>query len=232
MNFLLIPGGGGEAWVWHRVESALIARGHDAVSVDLPADDDSAGIEEYSEVALTAIGGRANPMVVGLSLGSFTAALVCLNLATTSLVLVNGMIPLPGETPGEWWEATGHARAKAANDLHQGRDPDAAFDPMATFFHDVAPDIALEAEHHNRAQSNGPFTSPWTLPSWPDVPIHVVIGRDDRFFPVGFQTGIAEERLGIEPEIIDGGHLLPLSRPVELATLLDSYARSADPVSE
>jgi pimeloyl-ACP methyl ester carboxylesterase len=225
MNFLLIPGAGGEAWVWSRVEPELSALGHAAVSVDLPVEDATAGIEEYCGRALSAMGGQTSPVVVGLSLGSFTAALVCLEVETASLILVNGMTPLPGETPGEWWDATGQAQAKAANDVREGRDPEAAFDPMTTFFHDVPDDIVREAGQHNRTQSNGPFSSSWALPRWPDVPTHVVIGRDDRFFPAGFQRRLTEERLGIEPDVVAGGHLLPLSRPAALASLLDSYAR-------
>jgi len=225
MNFLLIPGAGGEAWIWSRVESELIARGHSAASIDLPADDESAGIEEYAERALSIIDAGAKPLVVGLSLGAYTAALICLNVEATSLIFVNGMIPLPGETPNEWWEVTGQTLAKAANDVRDGRDPKAPFDPMTTFFHDVSAEIAIEAENHNRVQSRGPFTSSWTLPRMPDVPVHVVVGRDDRFFPLEFQTRLAEERLGIEPRVIDGGHLLPLARSLELATLLDSYSR-------
>ena len=225
MNFLLIPGAGGEAWVWSRVESELVARGHVAVSIDLPADDESAGIEEYAECALAAVTVGTNPLVVGISLGAFTAASVSLQIEATSLVYVNGMIPLVGETPGEWWEATGQAKARAAMDALEGRDPEAPFDPMMTFFHDVPTEIALEAEQHIRMQSNGPFTSSWSLPRQPDVPIHSVIGRDDRFFPLDFQNHLAEERLGIEPDMLEGGHLLPLGHPRELATLLESYAK-------
>jgi len=220
MNFLLLPGAGGDAWVWSRVKSELIARGHAAASVDLPVEDESCGIEEYAESALSAVDVGTHPLVVVLSLGAFTAALVCLEIEATSLIFVNGMIPLPGETPGEWWEATGQATAKAANDVREGRDPGAPFDPITTFFHDMPADVVLEAEHHNRVQSSGPFTSSWALPRWPDVPVDVVIGRDDRFFPVEFQKLLAEERLGIEPQIVDGGHLLPLSNPLELARLL------------
>lgn len=84
MNFLLIPGAGGEAWVWSRVESELIARGHAAASIDLPADDESCGIEEYAERALSAVDVGTNPLVVGLSLGAFTAALVALEIEAAS----------------------------------------------------------------------------------------------------------------------------------------------------
>lgn len=223
MTILLIPGAGGEAWIWHRVEAELVAMGHDAISVDLPADVEAAGIEQYAESARSAVSSRRSTLVVGLSLGSFTAALVCLQIPSTALVFVNGMVPLLGETPGEWWGATGQAAAQAAKDRQEGRDPNAEFDPMTVFFHDVPADITLDASSHNRVQSNGPFASSWALSTWPDVPTHVIVGRDDRFFPAEFQTRISEERLEIYPDFLDGGHLLPLSRPVELATLLDSY---------
>jgi pimeloyl-ACP methyl ester carboxylesterase len=223
MAILLIPGAGGDAWIWHRVESRLVDAGHDVIAVDLPADDEAAGIEEYAETALSAVGNREIDLAVGLSLGAYTAALVCLPTSAKALAFVNGMIPLPGEPPGEWWGATGHAEARVANDRRENRDPEAEFDPMEIFLHDVPADIVRDAGRHDRAQSNGPFASSWALSALPDVPTYVVVGRNDRFFPGDFQARLAEERLGIAPDLLDGGHLLPLSRPVELAALLASY---------
>jgi len=37
-------------------------------------------------------------------------------------------------------------------------------------------------------------------------------------------------RLGIDPEVVPGGHLAALSRPAELAAALDRYLRAADEV--
>ena len=51
-------------------------------------------------------------------------------------------------------------------------------------------------------------------------------GRDDRFFPADFQRRIAAERLGLEVDEIPGGHLVALSRPVELADRLEAYLAS------
>ena len=62
---------------WHLVEAELRARGHDTVAVDLPCDDDSAGLSEYTDAVVTAIGDRTDLVVVGQSLGGFTAPLVC-----------------------------------------------------------------------------------------------------------------------------------------------------------
>ncbi len=55
------------------------------------------------------------------------------------------------------------------------------------------------------------------LRAWPNVPTHVLICRDDRLFPPSFLRRVAQERLGIVPDEIDGGHTPALSRPQELA---------------
>src|SRR5438552_2932534 len=118
---VLIPGAGGQAWVWHLVEADLRRRGYDAFAVDLPAD--------------------LRQVMAG---------------------------------------------------------------------HDVP-------------QSPGPFGDICAFDGWPDLPLHVIAGRDDRFFPVELQQRIARERLGVEPDVVPGGHLAALSRPAELAAALARY---------
>ena len=43
-NFVLIPGAGGAAWYWHRIVPLLEAAGHGVIAVDLPGDDEKAGL--------------------------------------------------------------------------------------------------------------------------------------------------------------------------------------------
>lgn len=50
-----------------------------------------------------------------------------------------------------------------------------------------------------------------------DVPTRVIQGSDDRLFPLDFQRQIVRSRLGLELEVMPGGHLMALSRPDELA---------------
>lgn len=50
-------------------------------------------------------------MLVGQSLGGFSASWAARRLPATAIVLLNAMIPLPGETAGEWWAATGSSQA-------------------------------------------------------------------------------------------------------------------------
>jgi pimeloyl-ACP methyl ester carboxylesterase len=55
---------------------------------------------------------------------------------------------------------------------------------------------------------------------WPAVPIRVLSGAGDRFFPLEFQQRVARDRLGLEPDVLPGGHLLGLSNPVGVADYL------------
>lgn len=212
-TFVLVPGAGGEAWYWHRLVPELTRRGHEAIAVDLPAEDDSAGLVEYTDLVVQAIGDREDVVLVAQSMGGFTAPLVCARVPVSLLVLVNAMVPAPGETGGEWWSNTGYHEAHP-----EGMDTE------RDFLHDLPPDVKAEALRRGEPQqSDKPFTTPWPLEKWPNVPTRFVQGRDDRFFPLEFQRRVVRERLGLELDEVPGGHLNALSRPRELADLLASW---------
>lgn len=225
-SFVLIPGAGGSAWYWHLVVPKLQERGHEAVPVELPAADDRAGLPQYAAAVVRAIADRdPNPVVlVAQSLAGFTLPLVCRQVRVAMLVLVNAMIPKPGETPGEWWGNTGHTEAKRQQNVRDGRRADAAFDPLIDFFHDVPQPVVDKAFAQGEPrQSDTVFGSPCTFKTWPAVPTHVLVGRDDRFFPAEFQRRVTRERLGISADEMPGGHLLALSQPAELSIRLTAY---------
>src|SRR5262249_37709950 len=139
------------------------------------------------------------------------------------VVFLNPMIPRAGETPGEWWGATGQSEAMRANDQRDGRPPDTEFDLRTYFFHDVPQPITDEALSTPQPQADKPFGDRFPTNDWPAVPTRVMIGHDDRFFPAEFQHRVASERLGIAADEIPGGHLVALSHPVELAEQLEAY---------
>jgi pimeloyl-ACP methyl ester carboxylesterase len=225
-TFVLIPGAGGSAWYWHRVTPLLEAAGHRAIAVDLPGDDERAGLAAYAEITLREIGHSADVVLVAQSMGGFTAPLVCSRAAVRLLVFVNAMIPLPGETAGEWWGNTGSesAREKAAKE--NGYSP--KFDLETYFLHDVPEDVAREGESRVRDEAKVAFQERCAFEAWPDVPIKVVVAADDRFFPREFQERIARERLGVGVDVIPGGHLVALSQPEALVSRLIAYARELD----
>jgi hypothetical protein len=225
-TFVLIPGAGGRAWYWHLVVARLNELGHEGLAVDLPSADDGAGLPEYAGAVVNAIGERDpdNIVVVAQSLAGFVAPIVCGQLGISALVLVNAMIPVAGETPGEWWRNVRHREAKRQKNLRDGRQADAPFDPLVDFFHDVPQPIIDEAwEQGEPRQSETVFGSQCNFSQWPRN-THVLVSRDDRFFPVEFQRRVASERLNVEPDEMPGGHLVALSQPVELASRLNKYA--------
>jgi pimeloyl-ACP methyl ester carboxylesterase len=227
VSFVLIPGAGGAAWYWHLLSPQLRDRGHDAVSVELPAADDQAGLPEYAVAVVRAIGDRDpnRVVLVAQSLAGFTVPLVCQQMNVALLVLVNAMIPAPGETAGQWWSNTGYSQAKREQNQRDGRNADAAFDPMLDFFHDVPKQVVDEAwKRGEPRQSETVFGSPCTFKAWPALPTRVLVARDDRFFPAEFQRRLARERLGISADKIPGGHLVALSQPVALSARLIDYA--------
>ncbi|MFG1927736.1 alpha/beta fold hydrolase [Cryptosporangium sp. NPDC048952] len=211
-TFALIHGAGDVGWYWHLVEAELRARGHDTVASDYPCDDDSAGLPEYADAVVAAIGSRRNVVVVGQSLGCFVAPLVCDRVAVSMLVLVAPMIPAPGEAPADYWANTRYADEERES-----------YDEL--FYQDVPPGLAAEARKRGRAQSETRLGEPSPLRAWPDVPTRVVLCRDDRLLPPAFVRRVAQERLGVVPDVIDAGHTPALSHPVELADLLETYVR-------
>jgi pimeloyl-ACP methyl ester carboxylesterase len=229
-TFVLIPGGGCDPSYWRLLAAALRDRGHDAVSVDLPCEDDSAGLAEYADATVEQIGDRTDLIVVAHSFGGFTGPLVCERVPVDALVMLTAMIPSPGETPGEWWTATGHDQAmREAAGRYGAPEEDHDIDPV--FYHDVPAELAAEAEKHSRGQSATPVNEPWPLPAWPHVPTKFLLCRGDRLFPTEFMRRVVRQRLGIVPDEIDGGHMVMLSRPGELADRLVGYQRHKAPAT-
>ncbi len=212
-TYVLIHGAGSDSWYWHLVAPRLRALDHEVVAVDLPCDDDDAGLREYTDNVVAAIGDRRDLILVAQSLGGFTAPLVCERLPVKLLVLVAAMTPSPGESAGQWWANTGH----------EFPDP---FDPAVVFAHDLRPELAAASLQHQRKQSGTPFGEPWPLVAWPDVPTRFLLCRDDRFFPAEFQRRVVGERLAIVPDEMGGGHLPALGRPGELVQWLERYEAS------
>ena len=214
-TYALVHGAYDVGWYWHLVERELQERGHRTVAPDLPIEDDNASLHAHAQVVIDAInavhdGGEL--IVVGQSWGGYVAPIVAKLGKADHLVLVAPMIPRPGETDTEMWGATGWTFPEGEGDA---------------FYHDVDPGLAAEAKSRERGQSETTSREPWPLDAWPEVPTHVVIGRDDRFFRADWLRGVVRDRLGIEPDEMPGGHTLALSRPRELVELMESYRTSA-----
>lgn len=216
--FALLPGAGGAAWYWHRVATELVAAGHDVLAIDLPGADETAGLAEYADQTVAEIGDRTHVVLVAQSMGAFVAPLVAPRIPLEALVLVNPMVPAPGERPTDWWGATGSEPARRAAAAARGDDPE--FDLERDFLHDLDPAVAAELMTHDGPEADAAFVSPCTFDSWPPVPIRVAVAADDRFFPLDFQRRVVRERLGLDVDVLPGGHLNALSQPRAVAEYL------------
>jgi pimeloyl-ACP methyl ester carboxylesterase len=228
-TYVLIHGASSDSWLWHRVVPLLRAAGHSVVAPDLPVADPKAGIEEYADAAVAALGEQAGAddiIVVAQSLGAFTGTVLTHRIPVKLLVYVSAMAPKEGETAGQWWEATGWSRAKKDNDARLGIPQDA--DLKVVFFHDVPEEVVAEAWARGEVGQSDRVFGPPPMPALPaDLPVRFLAGRDDRFFPLTFQHRTVQERFGFAPDEMDGGHLLPLAQPDELVWRLEKYRTGA-----
>lgn len=214
---VMIPGAGGMGWYWHLAEHALQERGYDALAVDLAARGRT-GLPAYADAVVDAIGSRSDVALIAQSMGGFTAPLVWQRVALRCVVFVNAMIPAPGETPGQWWENVGSEPARRAAAARGGYSPE--FDLTTYFLHDIPDDVVSEMERHAATMLDERFDDPCTFAHWPPIPVHVIAGREDRFFPLEFQQRVARERLGVDPLVVPGGHLAALSHPDALTAAI------------
>lgn len=223
VRVILLPGAGGASAYWDKVVPFLEADGHEAVAVELPADDESAGLPEYVEVAHATCAGADELLVAAQSMGGFTAVMLADRLVregrtVRGLVLLNAMIPAPGETPGDWWEAVGSDAARIEAAEAGGYSTD--FELGTYFLHDLDQETVALLMQGGKDEVDAAFASPCAVTEWPDVPTRVVSGADDRFFPLVLQQRVARARLGLEPTVVPGGHLAALSYPAEVARAL------------
>jgi pimeloyl-ACP methyl ester carboxylesterase len=233
-TFLLLHGASSTGWLWHRVAPILHRAGHVTVAPDLPCEDPNAGLEEYVAAACDAVADRpAEPViVVAQSMAGLIAPVIATRRPVNMIVLLAAMIPRPGERGFDWWAATGQPQAQIERLRQLGladRDP---MDPEVVFVHDFPDELKAASLAHVRDQQAGPMATPSPISGWPDVPTKVIAAADDRLFPLAFMQAQARDRLGIEPDVVAGGHLAALSQPDAVTGRLLSYAAEATTVTQ
>jgi hypothetical protein len=231
LRFALIPGAGADPRVYGMTIAALEELGHEALAPDLPLDDEAATPSDHARAVVEALPDDGiDLVVVGQSLGAYAAPLAAHRAGASALILIAPMIPAPGETAGEWGENVGHEAAIADLGERLGEPSEWDGDAVAeVFLHDVPADVIEANAQYDGAPVPGLFSEPWPLDAWPAIPTRVIAPREDRLFPLDFQRRVTRERLGIEVDEIDGGHLPYLSRPESLARFLGTLAEATRP---
>jgi hypothetical protein len=94
-------------------------------------------------------------------------------------------------------------------------------DDMEHFLHDLPPAVLDEVLARGEPEQTGRvMEDPFPLASMPAIPTRGIAATNDRFFPVAFMDRLIRDRLGVEPEHIETGHLPALAYPTGLVDLL------------
>jgi pimeloyl-ACP methyl ester carboxylesterase len=223
-TFVLVHGACHDAWCWSEVSAELQRLGHRALAVELACDRPELGLADDVAVVHDAMDrAGAEPVLVGHSLGALAATAAAVGRPVGGLVFVAGVIPMPGLSMAD------RAEADADRDCPTD-DGDLEFLPDSMFvfsetgaarllYPDCAPAVAKEATGRLRPQR-----SMWRAvcpgDGFPATRIRSIVCAEDRVVNPPWSRKVAQERLGIEPEELPGGHSPMVSRPVELAALL------------
>ncbi len=236
MRFVLIHGAYHGPWCWDRLVPELENLGHAALTVDLPIGDSAAGADRYAAATAEAIGAvgwdreEPAPVVVAHSMSGLMLPLVAQRSPTSMLVFLCAFIPQPGRSfnqqrQTEAIEPEVEPAALHFDDLGDGVwmiGPDTA---AQLFFHDASSELRSWAAARLRPQALLVMDEASPLTSWPDVPSAYILCRDDRAVNAEWARSAARERLGVEAIEMEGGHSPFLTRPAELAPILDGLVR-------
>jgi hypothetical protein len=198
-SFSLVHGAWGGGWCWDLLRTELEERGHVVHGPDLPCEDVTAGIEEYTAAV------PAADVVVGYSLGGVTIP----SVEAGTHVFLTALVA------GTGWEGVfvpGFGDARVRDELERSYYPDPAEAARELQF---PPEHAhLAARLRRQARYDGAAASV-------AQPVYVVCTQDAVIRPE-WQRHLARDVLGVEPLELDAGHSPMLERPRELAVLLDA----------
>ena len=227
MDIALVHGSYHGAWCWDLLRPELERLGHRVITVDLPISDPTLGAADYAKTVEAALDPDREVVLVGHSMGGLIIPLVAAARPVRRLVFLAAFLPSPGMS------ATGQRSAEAIDnplapktaewtDLGDGVWMVGPNTATELFFHDAPAEVARWATQRLRPQSYGVMNEITPLVTWPDVESRSIVCRDDRALNPAWARAAARDRLGVEAIEIGGAHSPFMTRPAELARLLDT----------
>lgn len=226
-TFGLVHGAWHGGWCWERLVPELEARGHRAITMDLPCDDASATFEDYAGVVTDALTDAPDDVVlVGHSMAGQTIPLVAARRPVARLVYLCALLPAVGRSLVDQLGGepdmldVGYVAGLGEID-EQGRtawvDPEVA---RRYFYADCDEADARAAFDRLRPQAQTPYAVTFPLDAFPAVPASYIVCTEDHLVVPAWSRRAAKERLGLDAVELPGSHSPFLSRPAELADLL------------
>ena len=227
MDIALVHGSYHGGWCWDLLRPELERLGHRVITMDLPISDPSLGAADYARTVTKALDPGSEPVLVGHSMAGLVIPIVAASRPIRRLIFLAAFLPSPGKSATEQRAAEpidGRVVPKTAEWTDLGDDVWMVGPNTATelFFPDAPPAVARWATRRIRPQAYRVMNETTPLTSWPDVESRSIVCRDDRAINPDWVRTAARERLGVEAIELAGAHSPFLTRPVELARMLDS----------
>jgi pimeloyl-ACP methyl ester carboxylesterase len=231
VDFVLVHGGLAGAWCWELLMPELARLGHRSTAMDLPISDPQATIDDYADAVVAAAAGLSGagmgrPWLVGHSMGGLVIPRAALKRQAAGPVagLIFICAGFPPRTPAEHEE--NYATRNPGNEAHFVPAGDGlvtlSFEGAAhDFFNDCAEDLQRRLYARFRPQATAPFAHYNPISHYPDVPMHAIVTADDNIVLKHLHTPMIRKRIGVEPVELPGGHCQFVSRPGELARVMD-----------
>jgi len=227
-DFVLVHGGLHGASCWDLLRPELERRGHRTFAMDLPIDQPGVTMDGYATAALKAIEGQVadDAFLVGHSMGGMVIPRMAAKMPKARLIFLCAGFANTSE------EERLESMAATTGDFFgwlivddQGRCTMSKEDAITAFYQDVEPEIADRAVAGLRPQWAEAFNKVDPIAPYAGQVAHVIYTTEDRIIDAEKHRKMSEERFGITPVALPGGHSPFLSHPAKLAEVLSDIAR-------
>jgi pimeloyl-ACP methyl ester carboxylesterase len=220
--FVLVHGAWHGAWCWEKVIPELEARGHTAVAMDMPIDEESAGWDEYADAVTASIGDTTDDVVlVGHSMGGFVIPVVAERRPVSRCVFLAAALPVD-ESFFALLASNPQMFELGFDTLVANEDGSTSWrreDAIDAFYADVPRSEAEAAYERLRPQFMSRGGDSFPITSFPNAPSTYIVCSQDRAVSAdwGRQTAAS---VGMDLVEMDSSHSPFLSKPSELADIL------------
>jgi pimeloyl-ACP methyl ester carboxylesterase len=230
MDVVLIHGTTQSPDGWGRLADALGDRGHRVHLLDLPVDQPDLHADDYAAIAAAQAPDVADPIVVAHSAGGLLLPAIAHRLGAVHMVWLSATVP---DTSGERSfveEVREYGADMFGAEWLALREPPTIDLVVAAYFlfHDC--DLATLQWALTTVRLFYPAgVYQERMPGsrdWP--PSTFVMPRSGRSLRPEWMRKTARERLGVEPVEVDGGHCPHVSRPAQIADIIEQNRRQGD----
>lgn len=219
-SFCLVHGSTQSASGWDLLVPELERYGHEVVCPQLPTDVPEASATFYADRICRSISPvRTDTLVVAHSASGLFLPLVAERCRVRRIVFLAAVIPQIGKS----LLAQLNDEQDMLNPEWMGKDPTKDEEVARQFlFHDCSPEITRWALSSLKLMfARDAMMEVCPLSRWPDVPSSYILCEEDRTVRPEWCRRAAVERLGVKAIELSGGHCPYVSRPHELARVLD-----------